>query len=92
MSLKEALSLKNKEVEVEGIKITLRRPSLADLAEAVNIAKSGNISLTAWLVFNHLLENNSPVFASPEEALNYDGLILEKIALEVDKLYSEGSK
>lgn len=92
MNLKEALTLKNKEIEINGIKMTLRRPSVADLAEATNIAKSGTVNLTAWLVTHHLLENGSPVFTSVEEALNYDGVMLEQIALEIDKLYSEGSK
>lgn len=92
ISLKDALSLKNKEVELEGTKMTLRRPSLADLADVYVKSKEDGVNFTAWLVYNHLLEDGKQYFSSPDEVLKCDGLMIEKIAMEIDKLYSEGSK
>jgi hypothetical protein len=92
MSLKDALALKNVEVECNGTKIQLRRPSLADLADVYVKSKEDGVNFTAWLVYNHLLEDNKQFFNSLEEVLKCDGLMIEKIAMEIDKLYSEGSK
>lgn len=93
MSLKDALTLKNCNVKVDGIDITLRRPSLADLAETLNIANdpSRQKNITAWLIFNHLLdEKGDPYFTDMEKVFKCDALFIEKIAREVDKLYGEG--
>jgi len=91
MNLKDALTLKNKEVDLGELKVSLRRPSLADLAEAYTQSKEG-VNFTAWLVYNHLLEDDKQYFNSIDEVMKCDGLVIEKIAVEIDKLYSEGSK
>lgn len=90
MSLKDALTLKNKNVVIDGTPVTLRRPSLADLAEATIQAKNPD-NFAAWLVFNHLLnEEGKPFFNNVQEVFDCDGIFAELIALEVDKLYNEG--
>ena len=89
MSLKDALTLKNKEVAIDGTSITLRRPSVADLADATMESKHG--TFTAWLVFRHLLgENGKPYFDSVAEVMQCDAVFVEAIAVECDKLYGEG--
>lgn len=90
MSLKDALTLKNKEVVIDGTPVTLRRPSVADLAEAVQQAKTPD-TFAAWLVYNHLLaENGKLYFSNIQEVFDCDGHFAELIAIEVDKLYGEG--
>lgn len=90
MSLKDALLLKNKKVVIDGTEVLLRRPSVADLAEAHIQAKTPD-TFAAWLVFNHLLdENNNKFFQDINEVFGCDGVFTELIAIEVDKLYGEG--
>lgn len=94
MNLKDALTLKNYTVNIDGVEVTLRRPSLADLAETMNIAADDTKqkSITAWLVFNHLLDDKGDqYFTDIEKVYKCDAVFVEKIAKEVDKLYSEGS-
>jgi hypothetical protein len=90
MSLRDALALKNKVVVLDGTEVTLRRPSVADLAEATQQAKNPD-NFAAWLVFRHLLaENGKPYFDKIEEVYECDGYFVELIAVEVDRLYGEG--
>ena len=90
MSLRDALALKNAVVVIDGTEVTLRRPSVADLAEAQVQAKKPE-TFAAWLVYNHLLaENGKQYFSSVEEVFDCDGHFAELIAIEIDKLYGEG--
>lgn len=90
MSLRDALTLKNKEVAIDGTSVTLRRPSVADLAEAT-IESAKQDTFVAWLVFRHLLgENGKPYFDSVAEVMECDAVFVEAIAVECDKLYGEG--
>jgi hypothetical protein len=90
MSLRDALALKNKVIVVDGTEVTLRRPSVADLVEAVQQSKTST-NFAAWLVFTHLLaENNQPYFINEAEVLGCDGVFVDLLAIEIDKLYGEG--
>jgi hypothetical protein len=90
MSLRDALALKNKELVIDGTSVVLRRPSVADLAEATIQAKKPD-TFAAWLVYRHLLsDNGKQYFNSIEEVFECDGYFVELIAIEVDKLYGEG--
>jgi len=89
MSLKDALSLKNKVVEIDGVTVNLRRPSLADLAMAIEMSEKSS-NFTAWLVFNHVMEDGKQYFQSEDDVLKCDGVFVEKIANEIDLLYGEG--
>jgi len=94
MKLKEALALKNHTVTIDGVEVTLRRPSFADLAEIMDVAKKEETQkdFVPWLVGNHLLADNGELyFKSLAEVKQCDARFIEKIAEEVDKLYSEGS-
>lgn len=90
MSLKDALTLKNHKVVVDGTEVLLRRPSVADLAEA-HIQTKKPETFAAWLLVNHLLdENGNKFFSNIEEVFDCDGRFAELICLEIDKLYGEG--
>jgi hypothetical protein len=89
MSIREALLLKNHSVEIQGTTFTFRRPSAADLIAAVEESKNPNFS--AWLVKNHLLdEEGKPFFSNVNEVLESDGMTIFILASEIDKLYGEG--
>ena len=89
MNLRDALALKHFKVVVDGTDVTLRRPSVADLASAATLGS--DINIPAWLVFNHLLaDNGTQYFSSIEEVLSCDGKFVELIADQCEKLYGEG--
>ena len=89
MSIKDALTLKNYTVNIQGTDFTFRRPSCADMIAAVE--QNTNKNFAAWLVLNHLLdENGKPFFSSIEEVLDADGTTVFILASEIDKLYGEG--
>lgn len=88
MSIKDALLLKNHTVEYQGIVFTFRRPSAADMIEAIE--KSKTDEFVPWMVMNHLIEEGKPVFNTLEEVLECDGRTVFFLASEIDKLYGEG--
>jgi hypothetical protein len=87
MSIKNALALRNHTCQAEGHTFVLRRPSIADMAEAVVQAKQGDPGFSAWLVMNHLVEDGKPVFDTPEEVLACDGSLINFLVTEIDGLY-----
>jgi len=87
MSIKNALQLKNHTCQAEGHTFVLRRPSIADMAEAVVQAKQGDPGFSCWLVMNHLVEDGKPVFDTPEEVLACDGSLINFLVSEIDGLY-----
>lgn len=89
MSIKNALALRNHTCQAEGHTFVLRRPSIADLAEAVVQAKAGDPHFSCWLVFNHLVEDGKPVFDSPQEVLTCDGSLITYLVDQIDSLYGE---
>lgn len=91
MSLRDALALKNVACVIGDMKCQIRRPSVADLAEATQVLKDSPEKFSCWLVYNHLLEENGErVFTSIEQVYNSDLSLVELIAAEIDKLYGEG--
>lgn len=90
MSIKDALLRKNVVVVVGEHSFTLRRPSVADLIQASEQMKTDPSTFVAWLVKEHLIENEIPVFLDIDEVMGCDGNMVEALAMEIDKLYGEG--
>jgi hypothetical protein len=91
MSLRDALALKNVHCKIGELEFQLRRPSVADLAEASDIAKNKPNDFACWMICNHLLEpNGDKVFQSLEQVKSCDAALVEQICNEIDKLYGEG--
>lgn len=91
MSLREALALKNVSCKIGELEFQLRRPSVADLAEATDFAKNKPEDFACWMISNHLLEmNGDKVFHKLDEVKSCDATLVEKICIEIDKLYGEG--
>lgn len=91
MSIKDALELKPFTTKTpSGLEITVRRPNTLDLIEAIEVSKSTPDKFGAWLVFNHLQENGTQVFANLDEVLQCDVSLVDEIASVVEKLYGEG--
>jgi len=89
MSIKNALTLKNHVCSIQDHTFTLRRPSVADLAQAVSEAAKGDPHFSCWLVFNHLVEDGKPVFDTQDEVLACDGGLINFLVAEIDRLYGE---
>lgn len=91
MSIRDALQLKAVTVTIpSGIEVTLRRPSTMDLLAAVEQSKERPQTFAAWLVQNHVIEGGGRVFLTVDEVMGYDVQMVDEIAREVEKLYSEG--
>lgn len=89
MPIKDALKLKDHVCSIQDHTFVLRRPSVADLAQAVAEAKQGDPHFSCWLVFNHLVEDGKPVFDNQEEVLSCDGGLINFLVNEIDRLYGE---
>jgi hypothetical protein len=91
MSLKDALRLAPFTTKTpSGLDITVRRPNTLDLITAIEVSKKDADKFAAWLVFNHLQENGTNVFANLDEVLQCDVGLINEIASVVEKLYGEG--
>jgi hypothetical protein len=90
MSIRDALTLKPKTVEIDGHSVTLVRPSALDLLEALEESKRAPERLYLWLVARHLIEDGRPVFASAEEVGRADAVLVQKIGRQCELLYEEG--
>ena len=53
-------------------------------------SKKSPSTFMAWLVYNHLVEDGKLVFDNVEEVLASDGVTVEAISAEIDKLYGAG--
>ena len=84
-----ALLARHARVDFRGEVVTLRRPTVADLVAAADAAERGT-HMPAWLVWNHVLESNSPAFESLDAVMGADGPAVLALALEVERLYAEG--
>ena len=90
MSIKEALALKDVVYTIGENTFTLRRPSVADLVEAVEQSKNSPNQFVAWLVYNHLVEDGKLAFDNVEQVMLCDGILIDLLATRIDKLYGEG--
>jgi predicted DNA-binding ArsR family transcriptional regulator len=91
MSIRDALKLRNWRGQLpDGTAVELRRPSVLDLIEALEVSAKTPERVQAWMVLRHLVENGEPVFASVDEVLASDALVVQRIAQMAEALYSEG--
>jgi hypothetical protein len=85
------LRLEHKPVEVSGVRLLLRRPTVADLAQALEVneksPKDGNPTLLQMHVLN---ESGVPVFADLESARQCPVAVGAKLISEIEGLYAEG--
>jgi hypothetical protein len=91
MSIRDALKLRNWRGQLpDGTAVELRRPSVLDLIEALEVSAKTPERVQAWMVLRHLVENGQLVFESVDEVLASDALVVQRIAQMAEALYSEG--
>lgn len=95
MSISDALSLKPVQRQLaDGTPYWLRRPTAADLIDAIEFSKASPERLHAWLVWKHLMDVENgilePVFGSIEEVMRSSATTVATIGAEAERLYSEG--
>lgn len=90
MSILDALKLKNFETEINGLKVSIRRPSALDMIAAAEFHATNPSKLGAWLVWNHLMDGDKKAFDTIDEVLASDGHAINMLADIIDKLYAEG--
>ena len=82
--------LKDYLVDVRGISLCLRRPSVLDFIAAIEFSKKSPDHFSAWLVWQHLHQSTLPVFSSLDDVLQCDVSLVNEIAEHIEKLYGEG--
>jgi hypothetical protein len=91
MSLAAALRLEHKPVERDGVRFLLRRPTVADLAEALEQNERDPKRANVWLLRSHVLnEQGVPVFADEAAAAQCPLALGRWLVAEVEGLYGEG--
>jgi hypothetical protein len=85
------LRLEHKPVEVSGVRLLLRRPTVADLAEALDVNEKAPKDANPTLLRMHVLnESGVPVFADLEAARQCPVALGAKLVAEIEGLYAEG--
>lgn len=91
MTIRDALLLRNTFAELSFGAVVLRRPSAADVIEAMDVSTKSPNHLYAHLVWRHLLdETGAPAFDSLERVLQCDGARVLEIGRAAERLYAEG--
>ncbi len=90
--ISDILELKPVPFDLNGAPCFLKRPTLADLVDAISANERGPAFAKAWAIHRHLLDgDHAPVFASAEEALRMPAGAAAKAVQAIEALYSEGS-
>lgn len=90
--IRAILALEHKPFELNGAACLLKRPTLADLVDAVSANEQGPVFSKAWALHRHLLDpTGSPVFSTVDEAMRAPAGIAAKAVAAIEALYSEGS-
>jgi hypothetical protein len=85
------LNLEPKRVEVMGVSLQLRRPTVADLAEALHVNADGEGKGNAWMLWRHVQHpDGRPVFADVEAAAAAPLAFAMKLIPLIEGLYAEG--
>jgi hypothetical protein len=91
MTIRDALLLRHATAELSFGAVVLRRPSAADVIEAMDVSTKTPSHLYAHLVWRHLLdETGAPAFDSLERVLQCDGARVLEIGRAAERLYAEG--
>ena len=91
-SISDILELKPVPLDLNGAPCFLKRPTLADLVDAISANERGPGFAKAWALHRHLLDaEGGPVFKSVEDALSMPAGLAAKAVQAIEALYSEGS-
>lgn len=84
-----ALTGRPKSIEFRGERVTLRRPTVADMIALADASERG-VHIPAWYVLNHVMDGDAPAYQGMEEVMRLDGPAVLALSREIDKLYGEG--
>jgi hypothetical protein len=89
--LASILNCEPERVIAKGVAFELRRPTVADLAEALHVNATTPTDANPWMLKRHLLtENGVPVFASIDDARNCPLALATLLIPLIEGLYAEG--
>ena len=89
--MNEALRGQPKTIEYRGEWVTLRRPTVADLAEALHVNATAPGEANAWLLWRHLeTRAGVQVFSSLEHAKACPLRLALRIVPMIEEMYGEG--
>lgn len=89
--LSAILNSEPERVILQGVAFKLRRPTVADLAEALHVNATTPGDANAWMIWRHLLtEAGVPVFATVEHAKDCPLALATRLVPLIEGLYAEG--
>jgi len=89
--IRDILRLKPVEITIDGWHLTMARPTIMDLIEAIDINAKNPAEGRAWLLHRHLLDDlGLPVFATLDDAKQCPAHIAAPAIVAIEGLYNEG--
>ena len=77
--------------EIRGFEVKLKRPTVADLLDVLEISSKDPNSVKPWTLHRHLLDGDGvPVFPDIESARLCPAHFGAEACVEIEKLYNEG--
>ena len=77
--------------EIRGFQVKLKRPTVADLLDVLEISSKDPNSVKPWTLHRHLLDGDGvPVFPDIESARLCPAHFGAEACVEIEKLYNEG--
>lgn len=77
--------------EILGFKVLLKRPTVADLLDAIEVTAKDPGNVKPWTLHRHLLDGDgAPVFPTVEDARCCPAHFGAEACAEIEKLYNEG--
>ena len=90
-SIRDIINLEPKCCEFEGLPFKLRRPSAADLIDALAYARDNPDATLAWMCWRHCLDNEGNLlFATIDAAMNADADFIVRVGKMAEAMYGEG--
>jgi len=89
--IRDILRLKPVEITIDGWNLTIARPTIMDLIEAIDINAKNPAEGRAWLLHRHLLDHlGLPVFSTLDDAKQCPAHIAAPAIVAIEGLYNEG--
>ncbi len=85
----EALRGQNLTIDFRGERVTLRRPTVADLVAALD-ASSRETHMSAWYVARHVLGADGQLAYTLDEVMKLSAPAVVALARVIEPLYTEG--
>lgn len=89
--IRSILALEPVAIEIDGCTVLLKRPTIADLVDAIEINRTSPELGKFWQIHRHALApDGSALFADTDAASRCPAHLGARICVEIEALYNEG--